>query len=173
MNRLRKASLLIATAAVALAGVIVPAATASAASCSGLSCAGHDPAVYGCISTSSTSSAVTSGADVATIVNYFSSGCDANWGYAYLNAAAEQAGWSLEIQTYTHDRNDNYEISCFPGPNNTGSPDEWCPSGYPTYNGSNGWPAWSDMVDGANKVYAEIFVYDGNGKYVNYAIAAQ
>ncbi len=62
--------------------VATPASPASAAACYGRSCMGQDPIALNCTAASSVTNTFTSGTKVATIVNEYSSVCNANWVFA-------------------------------------------------------------------------------------------
>lgn len=159
----------ISTLAVSAAGLIaLSPAAALAAPCSGAGCSTQDPYALSCTAASSITRTYQSGSAIATIVNEYSSLCNANWVFAYENTAAQQAGWSLylEIQTsYTANGGTITQTMCSPDPiveTDTDSADvtELCRG---TYGGQNGWPMWTDMVDGTNKAYGELEVFNSNG----------
>jgi hypothetical protein len=145
--------------------------SAMAAGCSGRGCAGHDPHAESCTAASSITKTYTSGAAVATVVNEYSSVCNANWTFAYENTSAQNAGWTLFLSISTTDSlspSGAYEYMCTPGPvleTDPGSADivEVCRG---TYSGAAGWPMWTDMVDGTHKSYATLTVYNSAGNKI-------
>jgi hypothetical protein len=158
----RAVMLLAATATLAMmtagGGVAPLANAATAAACHAANCAGHDPTVYGCSATSTTTS---SGA-LATVWNRYSAGCDANWGRAQLTTAALNAGDQMEITIDTVDSDHNGETMCWPSPgNNEGFDTEFC-NGY--YAGSS--IAYTDMVDGTNLTQTYVIVVNSSGNFL-------
>jgi hypothetical protein len=147
---------------------------AFAASCSGGGCVGHDPYLYGCAVTSTTSATYTSGAAQATIVNKYSFGCNANWAEASLNAAARSAGWQIQesVWDYNAAQTGTLAEACFPSNfNNSGQSWETCNGLY--YNGSTGWPAWTDMVNGSYFTKAPMSVFNASGTFLGQVWANQ
>ncbi len=148
-------------AGLSLAALSLAAATpASAAPCSGFTCAGHDPATTGCDQYPSTYKQ--SGGSLATITNWYSEGCNANWAQASLTPAAYAAGDKLTMIIRTTDSKKNLEDMCYPGPGNTGQLYECGSSAF--YRGTA--PAYTDMVDGTNKAYAVVDVYDSTSHFL-------
>jgi hypothetical protein len=131
----------------------VGALPANAASCYATSCAGHDPTTHGCAATSTTSYS----GSLATVWNRYSAACDSNWVRGQLTSTALRAGDTTSISISTTDSQGNDEFMCWPGlTNDQGGPIELC-SGI-LYGGSS--IAYSDMVDGTNKTYATVDVFD-------------
>jgi Protein of unknown function (DUF2690) len=162
MRRLCIIAAAIVVAAIGTTGVAqaatAQAATAQASPCSGYSCHGHDPVAWGCDKYQLTSTE-TDGA-LATVVNWYSTGCNANWAQAWLSPAAIAAGDKMTADIEAIDTQGNEEIMCYPGPGDTGNLMELCyDGGY--YSGSA--PAYTDMVDGTNLTYAAVYVWDSSG----------
>ena len=162
----RARHLLASTAAIALAaGALVSVSTgeAAAAPCLGRSCAFQDPA--GCTAASSITKHYVSGSKEATVVNEYSTLCNANWVFAYENTAAQNAGWQLALDIWTTDSSPAREEMCVPDPvkeTDTGTQDliEICRG---AYGGATGWPTWTDMVDGTHMTYGTMTVFDASG----------
>lgn len=149
--------------------IAVGAPSASAATCKGDTCAGHDPNVYGCGRSSSTSAnAASGGHTLATLVNWYSSGCNSNWSQGTLTSYAVSQH-DTEIITIDTSDSDGYEFMCYPGPDNTGSDTEDC-YGY-GYGGSA--TAWTDMVNGTDVTYSVIYVYNSSGTEIAQASTSQ
>jgi hypothetical protein len=156
-------------AALLLAGglTVVTTGTALAAGCSASRCTELDPYTEKCPVTYSVTHTYASGAAVATLTNYYSSTCVANWLVASENSAAMAKGWALrlDISSYIDAANDTgLQEACTPGivgggGGDDGSQFEDCNGS--TYNGSTGWPMWTDMVDGANTSYGTMDIYQG------------
>jgi hypothetical protein len=144
-----------------------PIATASL-TCHGISCHGHDPYLYGCTASSHKSAYFyLTGTWVATVTNYYSIKCNANWTQAWLSSNAVYGGWNFGITLTTYDSQSppQLESMCWSGPNspnNTGGISEPCiPQVPPYYNGTG--PAWTDMVDGTNLTFSGMSVDDAFG----------
>lgn len=169
MRRCRRA--LVAGATILLltfAGVVTTAGSASAATCYGTSCHGLDPSITQCDQYYSTPN--TTSFDGATLTNWYSTGCNANWALGYLSAADQNSGYSFQLYIYTTDSTGAYEFMCYPSTDsNSGFYNEPCDDGY--YNGSVN--AYTDMVDGTNVTYAQLDLYDGNGDYLGTLKAPQ
>lgn len=155
-------------AALVLVGgaLAMTAGSAAAAPCSGGSCNAQDPYSLGCTAASSITKTYTSGSKVATFVNEYSKLCNANWVFAYENTAAQNAGWQLNIGISTHDTHGVYWFMCSPYPAEFsigGGISEQCVD---NYGGANGWPMWTDMVDGTNKSFGSMNVYDSSGNLI-------
>ena len=154
---------------IATLGITAMGATPAQAStsCYGYSCHGHDPVTYGCSTTNSSPPAYvvdSSGTTLATVWDDWSYGCKANWANAVLSPAAINAGDVLFVEIKTKDSQNQNEWMCYPGlENDSGKLTEGCAYGaYPGepgigYGGSAG--AYTDMVDGTNKTYADVTVY--------------
>jgi hypothetical protein len=159
---MRRLSLL-TTAIIAGAGLtaagLAAAPSASAAACWGTSCAGHDPASTACNQYYSTSTEVDG--LYATIKNWYSTGCNANWAQAWLTPAAIAHGYTMRVEITTTDNNGTHELMCYPSNlSNSGQTTEYCPPGY-WYSRSGA--AYTDMVDGTNWTTATVLVYDAFG----------
>jgi Protein of unknown function (DUF2690) len=132
-------------------------AATPAANCSGYSCHGHDPVVYGCTASSTTTAnASVSGTVVATVQNRYASNCNANWVRGQLTSAGVSRHYWIVVDITTTDSHGTGEYMCYPGPNNTGNLNEFCSGS--TYGGNTTF-IFSDMVDGTNTATARIFVY--------------
>jgi hypothetical protein len=146
-----------------------PTAPASASpTCKGLSCHGHDPNVYGCVVSSQKSAYYYHGPVLmATLTNKYSIKCNANWSQAQLSPYAASLGWNFQVVAWTTDSANGDEWMCWDGPNspnNTGSPQENCPTGYgPPFPDNMSAPAWTDMVDGTHVTYSGMNIYDYYG----------
>ena len=150
------------------------AVPAHAVSCFGFSCAGHDPVVYNCSVTSTTTATAFSGSTaMATLWNRFSSNCKSNWGRAQLTPAALNLGYKAYVTISTqHDSHNFFESMCFPGPDNTGALTEGC-IGYATGGFGGSSVFWSDMVDGTNLATAVVEVFDASGHSIATAAVSQ
>lgn len=154
----RTIGILLATLVLVLLGTAVPAA---AASCSGYSCHGHDPSVYGCSATSTTTANAfdSDNAIVAVIQNRYSSGCNANWARGWLTSTGVARGYKIYVEIDTTDSKGSTESLCYPGPSNTGNLIEDC-SGWPSGGaGGSTTPVFSDMSDGTNVTRAWVHVF--------------
>ncbi len=58
---------------------------------------------------------------------------------------------------------------CYPGPDNTGQLVEGCSGA--AYGGSS--TAWTDMTDGTNITYSDIYVYDRYGNFLAQGVVSQ
>jgi hypothetical protein len=156
------ATVVLLAAGFGLAGA-TRATPAMAASCYGFSCHGYDPASTGCNKYYSTYKE-TDGA-LASVVNWYSTGCNANWAQGWLSASAYAAGDSMIVYATTTDSHNPplSEYMCYPGPGNTGKLDEFCNG---VYRGTSASPAYTDMVDGTNMTQAIVIVYDHAGNYI-------
>jgi hypothetical protein len=168
---------LIAASATLLIGgglTVVTAGTALAANCRENGCTTQDPYTEQCSATSS----VTNGTQaedgaVATVTNYYSYACDANWLVASENSTAVADGWSLRLNIYSYlyesaSQNLGKQQACYPGKTGKssggdGSLVETCDGS--TYNGSTGWPTWTDMVDGQYYTWGQMFINIGGTEY--------
>jgi hypothetical protein len=145
------------TIALAAGFAVLSAGSASAASCSGYSCHGHDPVVYGCsASSTTTANAKVNGTVVATVQNRYAGNCNANWVRGQLTQAGVNDHYWIVVDIYTTDSHGTNEYMCYPGPNNTGNLNEYCSGS--TYGGNTQF-IYSDMVDGTNTATARVFVY--------------
>jgi hypothetical protein len=158
---MRRAYLVIA-AVVMIAGLgavgLARAPLASAAPCWGASCRGLDPATTGC--NQYDSSQVTSPpGQLATVVNWYSTGCNANWAQAWLSPAALAAGDLIAVLISTTDSQNppQLEYECYPGTGSNTGKNEGCIAGV-RYGGSAA--AYTDMVDGTHTTYAGVLVLD-------------
>jgi hypothetical protein len=163
------AATIIATAGLGAVG-LASAPKASAAPCYGLSCAGYDPSTTGCNQYYSTSKQA--GGTWATVVNWYSTGCNANWAQAWLSSAAIARGYTMRVEITTMDSNkpSQHELMCYPSNlSNSGQKTEYCPPG-DFYSGTG--PAYTDMVDGTNVTTATVYVFDalGVGMIAQYSI---
>ena len=142
------------TTATASAAVAAPQAHSAVVSktCWDTSCIGHDPQVYGC----SASSTTTVQNAYAILWNRYSGNCDTNWGRAQLKALALNDHFSMDVAIQTADKK---EFMCVPGPSDTGQMNEYC-------NGSYGGPniSWTDMVDGSQLTTAFVYIYNALGR---------
>jgi hypothetical protein len=148
-------------------GVVAVQSPASAAVCSGRSCAGDDPVMTGCADNpnslvSGTRAVTYGGIQVATVWNYYTSTCTANWARGQLTQQAYDRGYQMQVQIGTTDSSGNPEATCFPGPSDTGRLIEDCYSFL--YHGTAA--AYTDMVDGTNVTTATVSVYDANGTWL-------
>lgn len=113
--------------------------------CYAVTCDGKDPVATNCSLSALTTVAITvtdNKGTVATGKNVYSSGCKANWTEA--DSVASRVGSVALIGSAKDSTGKNYFV-CFPGTDGYGS----CTvTGF--YNGSTGWPAYTDMVDGTN-----------------------
>ena len=157
----------IMAAVVMIAGLgavgLARAPLASAAPCWGVSCNGLDPATTGCNQYYSTPN--TNPGALATVVNWYSTGCNANWTQAYLSPSALAAGDRMQVGIEVMDSQNpsKLEAECYPVSIKVGQ-NEYCTQGN-DYAGSL--PAYTDMVDGTNVTHAAAVVIDPSG----YAIA--
>lgn len=156
------------TAALVIAGgtLFAVAGSAAAAPCYGGSCNTQDPYNLGCTAYSSITKTYTSGSKVVTFVNEYSKVCNANWVFAFENTAAQNAGWQLNIGISTLDANNTRWFMCSPYTAEFsigGGISEQC---WKNYGGANGWPMWTDMVDGTKKSYGSLYVYDTSGNQI-------
>lgn len=141
-----------------------------AVSCYGYSCHGHDPYRYGCSKSSDTTAPANyQGTQVATLWNWYSVQCNANWSEGALTTAGLNAGDSIIIDISTTDSHGYWEYMCYPGPDDTGALLEYCSGAH--YGGAA--TAWTDMVDGTNKTVSDLYVYDRNGNQITYATTSQ
>ena len=169
---MRRAYLVIAAVAM-IAGLgavgLARAPLASAAPCWGVSCHGYDPATTGCNQYYSTQN--TNPEALATVVNWYSTGCNANWAQAWLSPSALAAGDKMlvSIETLDSQNPQQIEYECYPGPSNTGQ-NEHC-NANALYGGSEA--AYTDMVDGTNMTGATVFVYDSAGHFLAHYGAGQ
>jgi hypothetical protein len=147
-----------ATVGILSVATLGAAPAASAAPCYGYSCRGYDPSTMGCNNYYSTSK--TNSGPLATIVNWYSTGCNANWAQAWLSSSALAAGDTMFVEIYTHDSQNPSQVEdeCYPGTFSNSGNNEWC-TGH--YGGSA--PAYTDMVDGTNTTYSSVVVYDSTG----------
>lgn len=114
--------------------------------CKGVYCDGLDPFSTNCGYSASYNSISwiptnilqnkTSGAIVGTVTNYYSSWCNANWTEATM---CNNTGINIVAIANAGFGNEH---------------DEHYPSGTGFYYGQNGYPTWTNMVDGTNTVYS-------------------
>jgi hypothetical protein len=170
---MRRAYLVIAAVAM-IAGLgavgVARAPLASAAPCWGVSCRGYDPDTTGCDQYYS-SQKTTPGA-LATVVNWYSTGCNANWAQAWLSPSALAAGDKMLVWIHTTDSRNppQVEFECYPGTGSNTGQTEFCNVNAP-YGGSAA--AYSDMADGTNTTQADVNVYDSAGHFLAYYQAYQ
>jgi hypothetical protein len=137
--------------------VVLGSGSASASTCFGYSCHGHDPVVYGCSASSTTTAyASVSGTAVAEVQNRYAGNCNSNWVRGALTSAGVSRGYWIVVDVSTVDSHGTSEYMCYPGPNNTGALNEYCSGS--TYGGNTTF-IYSDMVDGTNTATARVFVY--------------
>ena len=135
--------------------------------CDGSSCAGLDWTGI-CSDTSDTPSVLAKVNDpldprtVAVVQNHYSGDCHANWAWAALTQAGYDDGDTMVVIIEGIDRQGHLESMCYPGPSNTGAPNEYCYAN--AYRGTL--PAYTDMIDGINVTQAFVYVYDLNGKLI-------
>ena len=143
-------------------------------SCYGFSCHGHDQVIYGCASTSQVSSSYYSGRNLmATLINHYSAGCDANWTTGQISSYAASLRWTFRVTISTKDSHGIKEYMCWSGPNspnNTGAITENCPA--PPYYGGTVAES-TDMVDGTNVTASSMYVYDAHGNLITDLTAYQ
>lgn len=160
MRRLSIIAAAIVVAAIGTTGVAQAAtaegATPRAVPCTGYSCHGYDPHAWGCDKYRTTSTE-TRGA-LATIVNRYSAGCNANWAQARLSPAAIAAGDKMTTDIEAVDTRGNWEVMCYPGASDTGGLTELCTGDY-----SGSAPGYTAMVDGTNLTFAAVYVWDPSG----------
>jgi hypothetical protein len=172
---MRRAYLVIAAVAM-IAGLgavgLARAPLASAAPCSGASCQGLDPATTGCNQYDSSQVTTPDPHPLATLVNWYSTGCNANWAQAWLSPAALAAGDVMAVVISTTDSQNppQLEYECYPGTGSNTGKNEGCDAGV-RYGGSAG--AYTDMVDGTNTTYAGVSVYDSALNFLAYYPANQ
>jgi len=155
----------VSTAILAATLLFATAGPAQASVCWALSCVGHDPVVYGCtVSTTTTNTVQLNGVVLATIWNRYSSNCRTNWGRGQLSQAALNLHYKMDVSiTTNNDSEGEYEGMCYPGPSDKGTKLESC-AGYPPYGGPL--PAYTDMVDGVRETTADVAVYDSTGQHL-------
>lgn len=169
---------LVMTIALCVLAIGVPVASASAAvtpaaaPCSGASCAGWDPVSKGCAAFSSVSAGIYlynatakayDGPQVATLVNWYSKTCNANWTQSYLSSYAQSHGYGLMIYTLSSADVTYYPNS--PSTNNQGDAVEQWNGQF--YYGSAA--AYTDMVDGTDVTSSCIQMADSSGNDINTA----
>ena len=146
------------------------AAVTPAAACSGASCAGWDPVSKGCNAYSKVSAGIYlynatdkayDGPQVATLVNWYSNTCNANWTQSYLSSYAISHGYGLMI--YTISSADETYYPNTPATNNQGKTLEYWNGQF--YYGSAA--AYTDMVDGTSVTSSCIQMADANGNDIN------
>ena len=90
--------------------------------------------------------------------------CRTNWAVATLTQEAAHRRYSLFVDIRTQDSNGQYEIMCYPGPDNTGALQEPCDGRH--FSGS-GFP-YTDMVDGTNCTNAYVRLFDAAGNAIGF-----
>jgi len=150
-----------------LAMVGLGAAPAAAAGCWGAACAGHDPVLYGCsVSSTTTQTGSISGVQVVTVWNRYAANCNANWARAQLTTAAINAGYTMKVFADTTVA--PLQSMCFPGPSNTGQSTEACTGSY-----GGGSIVYTDMVDGTHWVIASASIFSATGVPLLQVLAGQ
>ena len=144
---------LCAMGAAASAATMTHSRPAVTATCSGTGCIGRDPVTYNC----SISASKQVNDPSVTVWIRSSAGCAAKWGRAQLTGTALSNGWTMEVAVFN-----SADFMCYPGPSNTGDPNEYCTG---TYGGSL--PAYTDMVASAQGTATAIaYLYNRFGKYI-------
>jgi hypothetical protein len=151
------------TAAVLTLGLTASAAiTASSALagpyCHGTSpsCVGHDPVIYSCVISHTNRSPSDS---YATVWGEFSNNCDSKWAEAQLTPQSVKNGYTMQFLIST---DDGTQLSCTPGPSNTGNWKEYCNG----YDGAST-VGWTDMVDGHKAATAYVYVFNSLGRFIH------
>lgn len=179
MTRFRHMLLAGATAALLIgAGADAPSASASTPGCDGISCAGKDPGTMHCNTSMTFVEFSIYSLDkthlLGTGQNVYSIPCRANWAEALsLTTYSVSHGYGVYVTAFTSkDTRGQQEWMCFPGQDViNGNNCNFTVIG--GYTGSTGWPAYTDMVDGTNLAYAEVFVVDSQGNIIGGASASQ
>jgi hypothetical protein len=179
MTRIFRWFLVAAAAALLISGgLAAPPASASTPGCSGISCAGKDPSAMHCNTSMTFVKFSVYSLDqknlLATGQNVYSIPCKANWAEALsLTSYSISHGYGVYVSALTlKDSNGQQEWMCFPGQDIiNGNGCNFTAIG--GYTGSSGWPAYTDMVDGTNLAYAEVFVVDSSGNIIGGGTASQ
>lgn len=173
MFSLMKTVAVLSAGTIATTGLVaLSAPPAAAAGCSGLGCALQDPVQEGCAASSSRQTSVTADGVTGTLVIEYSRACNSNWVTGYLNQEGKTFGWQIEITASTWDSQNpqHREETCMGNPA-VGDPVKFDIDGSLTeqcddpYNGNEGWPVWTDMVDGTHVVEGIIDLYDMFGHF--------
>jgi len=152
------------TLAVGLAGLTVTHAHAATRvpsdnTCSGASCYNQDPVTFGCLDSYVISPDNKPEYYGGELVGYFSTvysyTCNAFWNQATLTDDAVSQGFRVVTSLTTLDSLGHSESICFP---------DDCTS-FTGYGGETGWPTFSNMVDGSNKILSSFALAFPDGSF--------